>query len=73
MTKALQTALAEVQKLPATDQEKIGRQVLHHVEKLRVLRADIDAGIRSLEKGDGEEFDINELLAKAHRRHEGAH
>ena len=51
MTKALKEALAEVERLPASDQEIIGRQVLHHAEKLRLLRDDIDAGIRSLEAG----------------------
>jgi hypothetical protein len=38
MTKALKEALVEVEKLPAPDQENIGRQMLHHVEKLRELR-----------------------------------
>ena len=49
MTKALKEALAEVERLPAADQENIGRQVLNHVEKLRLLRDDIDAGVRSLD------------------------
>ncbi len=70
MTKALKEALAEVEKLPGPDQENIGRQMLHHVEKLRVLREDIDAGLRSLDAGEGQELDINDVLSVARQRHE---
>lgn len=54
MTKTLQKAVKEVERLPHADQELIGRQVLNHVEKLRELRSDIDEGIRSLDVGKGE-------------------
>jgi hypothetical protein len=70
MTKALKEALAEVERLPAADQENIGRQVLHHVEKLRVLRVDIDAGLGSLEAGKGSEVDMRDVVSRAHARHE---
>jgi hypothetical protein len=70
MTKALKEALAEVERLPAADQENIGRQVLNHVEKLRLLRDDIDAGIRSLDAGKGAEVDMRDILSRAHARHE---
>jgi hypothetical protein len=70
MTKALKEALAEVERLPAADQENIGRQVLHHVEKLRALRDDIDAGISSLEAGKGSEVDMRDVVSRAHARHE---
>jgi plasmid stabilization system protein ParE len=53
MTNALRKAVAEVESLPEADQEHIGRQVMNHVQKLRALRADIDAGIRSLDGGKG--------------------
>jgi hypothetical protein len=39
------------------------------VQKLRALRGDIDAGIRSLEEGNGEELDIADVLAVARRKH----
>jgi hypothetical protein len=54
----------------ALDQENIGRQMLHHVEKLRVLREDIDAGVRSLDAGKGHELDLNDMLSVARQRHE---
>jgi hypothetical protein len=70
MMKMLQEALAEVERLPASDQESIGRQVLHHVEKLRLLRDDIDAGVQSLDAGHGQELDMNEVISVARREHE---
>ena len=51
MVKTLEQAIAEVANLPAVDQEQIGRKLLSHVEKLRLLRSDIDEGIRSLDAG----------------------
>jgi hypothetical protein len=68
MTKALRQALARVERLPAADQEIIGRHVLQHVEKLRQLRNDLDAGVHSLDAGKGEELDMNDVLSIAHER-----
>ena len=70
MTKALREAVAEIERLPDAVQEKIGRQVLHHVEKLRALRADIDMGLRSLDAGTGKELDMRDVISRAHARHE---
>src|SRR5882762_4573787 len=70
MTKVLKDALAEVERLPRSDQENIGRQVLHHVEKLRLLRDDIDAGIQSLDAGMGEELDMRDVLSRARAGHD---
>jgi hypothetical protein len=53
MVRTLQKAIAELANLPDADQEEIGRKLLSHVEKLRKLRADIDAGIHSLDAGKG--------------------
>jgi len=53
MVKTLEQAIAEVQRLPADDQEKIGRTLLSHIEKLRALRTEIDKGLRSLDAGEG--------------------
>jgi hypothetical protein len=69
MTKALKEVLAEVERLPVADQENIGRQVLNHVEKLRLLRDDIDAGVRSLDGGQGQELDIDDVISVARQRH----
>jgi len=71
MTKVLKEAIDEVSALPEADQEKIGRGLLSHVEKLRRLRAEIDKGIRSLDAGKGKELDIEDFIRKAHARHGG--
>ena len=68
MANALKKAVQEVQRLPLSDQEAIGRQMLLHVEKLRVLRDDIDRGLRSLNAGKGKPVEIREVLSRA-RRH----
>jgi hypothetical protein len=35
-----------------------------HVEKLRQLRADIDAGLRSLDEGKGKPLDIEQFIRR---------
>ena len=68
MVKTLERAMAEVERLPADVQERIGRELLAHVEKLRNLRADIAKGIRSLDRGAGRELDIEDVIKRARRR-----
>ena len=67
MVKTLQKAIAEIASLPDADQEEIGRRLLSHVEKLRALRADIDAGIISLDAGKGRPLDIEQFIGKMNR------
>jgi hypothetical protein len=55
MVKTLEQAFAEVERLPADDQEKIGRTLLSHIAKLRTLRSEIDEGLRALDAGEGRE------------------
>ena len=71
MMKALNVVWEEVKRLPKTDQENIGRHVLNHVEKLRLLRTDIEKGARSLEAGKGIELDIDDVLSRVHARQGG--
>ncbi len=71
MTKALEQAIAEVEKLLEADQEQIGRQLLSHVEKLRRLRIELDKGIRSLDAGQGEPLDIEKFIEEQNARHAG--
>jgi hypothetical protein len=68
MVKTLERAIAEVERLPSDMQEKIGRELLAHVEKLRSLRADLAKGIRSLDKGAGRKLDIENVIRRARRR-----
>ena len=67
MVKTLEQAIAEVERLPAEDQEQIGRTLLSHVEKLRALRAEIDKGIRSLDAGQGRESSIDDFIRQKNR------
>ena len=67
MVKMLEQAIAEVERLPAEDQEQIGRTLLSHVEKLRALRAEIDKGIRSLDAGHGKESSVEEFIGQKTR------
>lgn len=69
MTKLLEEAMAEVALLPEADQERIGRDVLSHVERLRRLRSELDKGIASLDRGEGKALDIHEFIRRAHLRH----
>ena len=69
MTKVLDDALAEVARLPEADREAIGRELLAHVEKLRALRADLATGVRSLDRGEGREVDVNRVIGRARREH----
>ena len=68
MVKTLEQAIAEVTNLPDADQEQIGRKLLSHVEKLRQLRGDIDAGLRSLDAGEGQRLDIEKFLRQANAK-----
>jgi hypothetical protein len=63
----LEQAIAEVERLPAEDQEQIGRTLLSHVEKLRALRAEIDEGIGSLDAGKGRESSIDDFIRQKNR------
>jgi hypothetical protein len=42
MTKTLERALAEIARLPEADQDRIGRELLAEVERLRSSAADLE-------------------------------
>lgn len=69
VVRTLEKAIAEVADLPEAAQEKIGQQLLAHVEKLRALRADLDVGVRSLDAGGGKALDAEEVIRRARERH----
>jgi hypothetical protein len=71
MTNALQEAIAEVERLPAATQKKIGEDLLLHVDKLRQLQAKLDKGTRSLDRGEGRELHIADVLKRARAQHGG--
>jgi hypothetical protein len=64
MVRTLEQAIAEVERLPAADQEQIARSLIFHVERLRALRAEIDKGILSLDAGQGRESNIEEFIRR---------
>jgi len=68
MVKTLERAIAEAASLPEAAQEKIGQELLVHIEKLRALRADVEKGVRSLDAGLAKELDIEEVIREARRR-----
>ena len=72
MVKTLEQAMAEISNLPDADQEQIGRKLLSHVEKLGLLRSEIDKGTRSLEAGLGSELNIDDFISQKHTRHGGS-
>jgi hypothetical protein len=69
MVPMLERALAALASLPEADQEQIGRSLLSHVEKLKDLRARIDAGVSSLEAGQGAPRDVGDLVQNLNGRH----
>ena len=69
MVKALEQAIAQLSRLPDSDQEQIGRKLLSHVEKLNALRTELDKGIRSLDAGRGSALDIEDFLRRKNSGH----
>jgi hypothetical protein len=62
MVKILELALARAAALPEATQERIGRELLERIETLSNLRAEMEAGISELDRGEGEELDIEEFI-----------
>jgi len=62
MAKTLEQAIAQISRLPDVDQEKIGRKLLAHVEKLNSLRGEIAEGVDSLDAGDGGVLNVEDFL-----------
>lgn len=69
MSKVFKDAVAEATTLPESVQDRIGRELLDYVDKLRQLRADIGQGTRSLGSGAGKPLDIEAVIRRARARH----
>jgi hypothetical protein len=61
----LEEAMSRVATLPAAAQEKIGEELLLHVEKVGRLRAELEKGVQSLDRGEGRELDIEDAIKRA--------
>jgi len=71
MTRLLQQALAEASALPEADQDKIARDLLDHLERLRALRAELQEGLDSLNRGEGKALSLDEVRRRARERRGG--
>jgi hypothetical protein len=69
MTKMLEKAIAKVATLSADEQEKIGEELLAHVEKVEQLRSVLERGLSSLDRGEGKELDMNDVVGRARLEH----
>jgi hypothetical protein len=69
MTKLLEEAMAKVATLPPATQEKIGEELIAHVEKIEQLRGELQKGIRSLARGEGKELDMTDVIKHARAQH----
>jgi len=71
MVRTLEQAIARLSQLPAADQEQIGRKLLSHLEKLNVLRGEIDKGMHSLDAGEGRPLSMEDFLRRKNSKHSG--
>jgi hypothetical protein len=69
MTKVLREAIAKVEALPEAEQDRIARELIDYLDKLKTLRAEVDIGIRQLDAGEGRELDIEDVIKQARVEH----
>lgn len=69
MTETLRQAIDELATLPVQAQQKIGEELLLHIEKTKRLQAKLDAGIASLDRGDKQLLDIKAIISRARARY----
>ena len=69
MIRLLEKAMARVAALSPMAQEKIGGELLSHHENLERLREKLDKGIRSLNRGEGRELDMDDVIKRARERY----
>jgi hypothetical protein len=70
MTKLLQEAIDKVSTLPEATQQSIAEDLIAHVESVEHLRAELQKGIDSLDRGDGRELDIEQVIKTARTEYE---
>jgi hypothetical protein len=69
-TKALELAMEKVAALPEATQKDIAEKIIAHVSSVEYLRAELQKGIGSLDRGEGKELHIEEVIGRAHAAHE---
>ena len=70
MTELLQEAIDKVSALPEATQQSIAEDLLAHVENVEHLRAELQKGIDSLDRGEGQELDIEHVIRTARAAYE---
>ena len=70
MTKLLQEAIDKVSALPEATQQSIAKDLIAHVESVESLRAELQKGIDSLDRGEGQELDIEQVIRTARAAYE---
>jgi hypothetical protein len=65
MTNAFKQAIEKVSELPSAAQERIGEELLLHVEKVRRLRSQIETAAQSLDRGGGRELKMTDVIKRA--------
>ena len=68
MTKLLEEAMAKVSTLPEATQQSIAEDLIAHVKGVEHLRAELQKGIDSLDRGEGQELDIEQVIRTARTR-----
>jgi hypothetical protein len=70
MTKLLEEAMQRVSALPEATQQSIAEELIAHVETVEHLRAELQKGINSLDRDQGQEIDIEKLIKVARAQYE---
>ena len=70
MTKLLEEAMAKVSQLPEATQESIAEDLIAHVTSVEHLRAELQKGIDSLDRGEGQELNIEQVIRTARAAYE---
>ena len=65
MTKVLRDAIARVESLPESEQDRIARELIGYLDRLNVLRAEVEIGTRHIDAGEGRELDIDDVIKQA--------
>jgi len=68
--KLLEEAIAEVSKLPEATQQSIAEDLIAHVKSVEHLRAELQKGIDSLDRGEDRELDIEQVIRSARAAYE---
>jgi hypothetical protein len=69
MVNALRQAIEKVSALPEAAQERIGEELLLHVDKVHRLRSQLENAGHSLDDGGGRALEMTEVIKRARARY----